>query len=225
MQGHWWLNSGRQRDQWHTMTRTGHVAKLAAGEPEPTLYMNPLAAESLGLQAGEIAALRGEEQTSCLFAKVALDEGLKGKQLFMSMHWAGRYSEQSQVNRAIGQQRDPISGQPAFKSALVHLASAQMHSYGLYVGERRALPECDYQSYQQEQDCGVSRFASLMPLNKAQFAVNGGEQVLHWDLPQGWLMILGRSSTNDSAMRVTGIVLVSPQPIAQDYTMIATLIG
>lgn len=38
-------------------------------------------------------------------------------------------------------------------------------------------------------------------------------------------MILGRSSTNDSAMRVTGIVLVSPQPIAQDYTMIATLIG
>lgn len=225
MQGHWWLNSGRQRDQWHTMTRTGHVAKLAAGEIEPTLYMNPIAAESLGLQAGEIAALRGEDQASCLFAKVALDEGLKGKQLFMSMHWAGRYSEQSQVNRAIGQQCDPISGQPAFKSALVHLAAAQMYSYGIYVGDRRTLPECDYQSYQQEQDCGVSRFASLTELSKAQFVVNAGEQVLRWDLPQGWMMIIGRSSANESAMKVTGIVLVSPQPITQDYTMMVALIG
>ena len=171
------------------------------------------------------AAGWGEDQASCLFAKVALDEGLKGKQLFMSMHWAGRYSEQSQVNRAIGQQCDPISGQPAFKSALVHLAAAQMYSYGIYVGDRRTLPECDYQSYQQEQDCGVSRFASLTELSKAQFVVNAGEQVLRWDLPQGWMMIIGRSSANESAMKVTGIVLVSPQPITQDYTMMVALIG
>ncbi|WP_158147367.1 nitrate reductase [Vibrio fluvialis] len=223
--GEWWLNTGRQRDQWHTMTRTGHIAKLAAAEVEPTLYVNKLAGQSIGLKEGEIAALRSDSQTQCVFARVAFDEGLKGKQLFMSMHWAGRYSAHSQVNRAVLRAADPISGQPAFKSAHVHLAPVTMQSYGLYVGASRTLPECDYVSYQQEERLGVTRFASLTELGKGQFELLSGEQVLRWDLPQGWMMVIGRAKADTPAMEVTGILMVSAQPVEQDYTAMVALIG
>ncbi|MBY7819605.1 nitrate reductase [Vibrio fluvialis] len=223
--GEWWLNTGRQRDQWHTMTRTGHIAKLAAAEVEPTLYVNKLAGQSIGLKEGEIAALRSDSQTQCVFARVAFDEGLKGKQLFMSMHWAGRYSAHSQVNRAVLRADDPISGQPAFKSAHVHLAPVTMQSYGLYVGASRTLPECDYVSYQQEERLGVTRFASLTELGKGQFELLSGEQVLRWDLPQGWMMVIGRAKADTPAMEVTGILMVSTQPVEQDYTAMVALIG
>ncbi|EKO3403142.1 nitrate reductase [Vibrio fluvialis] len=223
--GEWWFNTGRQRDQWHTMTRTGHIAKLAAAEVEPTLYVNKLAGQSIGLKEGEIAALRSDSQTQCVFARVAFDEGLKGKQLFMSMHWAGRYSAHSQVNRAVLRAADPISGQPAFKSAHVHLAPVTMQSYGLYVGASRTLPECDYVSYQQEERLGVTRFASLTELGKGQFELLSGEQVLRWDLPQGWMMVIGRAKADTPAMEVTGILMVSTQPVEQEYTAMVALIG
>ncbi|WP_337163219.1 nitrate reductase [Vibrio fluvialis] len=223
--GEWWLNTGRQRDQWHTMTRTGHIAKLAAAEVEPTLYVNKLAGQLIGLKEGEMAALRSDSQTQCVFARVAFDEGLKGKQLFMSMHWAGRYSAHSQVNRAVLRAADPISGQPAFKSAHVHLAPVTMQSYGLYVGASRTLPECDYVSYQQEERLGVTRFASLTELGKGQFELLSGEQVLRWDLPQGWMMVIGRAKADTPAMEVTGILMVSAQPVEQDYTAMVALIG
>ncbi|EKO3462571.1 (2Fe-2S)-binding protein, partial [Vibrio fluvialis] len=223
--GEWWLNTGRQRDQWHTMTRTGHIAKLAAAEVEPTLYVNKLAGQAIGLKEGEMAALRSDSQTQCVFARVAFDEGLKGKQLFMSMHWAGRYSAHSQVNRAVLRAADPISGQPAFKSAHVHLAPVTMQSYGLYVGASRTLPECDYVSYQQEERLGVTRFASLTELGKGQFELLSGEQVLRWDLPQGWMMVIGRAKADTPAIEVTGILMVSAQPVEQDYTAMVALIG
>lgn len=223
----WWLNTGRQRDQWHTMTRTGHVAKLAAGEVEPTIYVNKLSAETIGLKEGYCAALRSvsDESDSCIFAKVKFDDGLNSKQLFMSMHWAGRYGGQSQVNRTVSSVVDPISGQPAFKSSNVHIAAVQMQSYGIYVGQERDLPSCDYSSYQLDDNAAVTRFANLTKLDKSMFSVGQGEKLFRWDLPQGWMMVIGRQTGNQQQMTVTGVLLISPQPLEQDYTAITALIG
>ncbi len=223
----WWLNTGRLRDQWHTMTRTGHIAKLAAGEVEPTIYVNKLSAETIGLQEGYCAAIRGisDESDSCIFAKVKFDDGLSGKQLFMSMHWAGRYGGQSQVNRTVSSVVDPISGQPAFKSSNVHIAAVQMQSYGIYVGQERDLPSCDYSSYQLDDNAAVTRFANLTKLDKSMFSVGQGEKLFRWDLPQGWMMVIGRQTGNQQQMTVTGVLLISPQPLEQDYTAITALIG
>ncbi|OZS43019.1 nitrate reductase [Photobacterium sanguinicancri] len=54
----WWLNTGRQRDQWHTMTRTGHITALAQSEAEPTVYMHPLSVQQAGLTVGQLVVLR-----------------------------------------------------------------------------------------------------------------------------------------------------------------------
>jgi len=223
----WWLNTGRQRDQWHTMTRTGHIAKLAAGEVEPTVYVNQFSAESIGLQEGHCAAIRGvgDGPDSCIFVKVKFDPGLTGKQLFMSMHWAGRYGGQSQANRTVVSAVDPLSGQPAFKSASVHIAPVKMQSYGMYVGQERDLPSGDYSAYQRDDNAAVLRFANLTTFEKSQFSVHAGEKVLRWDLPEGWMMVIGRQTDSQQEMIVTGVLLISPQPLEQDYSAILPLIG
>jgi len=223
----WWLNTGRQRDQWHTMTRTGYITNLAAGEVEPTVYVNKFSAEAIGLKENYCAALRSvdDESDSCIFVKVKFDQGLARKQLFMSMHWAGCYSGLSQANRVVTSTVDPISGQPAFKSSNVHVAPVEMQSYGMYVGEERSLPAYDYRSYQVDDNASVVRFASLISLDKSMFFIQPGEKVLRWDLPQGWMMVIGRQIATQTEMTVTGIVLVSPQPVEPDYNAIVALIG
>src|SRR5206468_2894728 len=49
------LNTGRVRDQWHTMTRTGHVPRLMAHMREPLLDINPQDAARIGLAEGGLA--------------------------------------------------------------------------------------------------------------------------------------------------------------------------
>ena len=43
------LNTGRIRDQWHTMTRTGKTARLMAQVGEPFIQMHPIDAAAAGL--------------------------------------------------------------------------------------------------------------------------------------------------------------------------------
>ncbi|MDW1812291.1 molybdopterin-dependent oxidoreductase, partial [Vibrio sp. Vb2362] len=125
----WWLNTGRQRDQWHTMTRTGHIAHLAASELEPTVYMNTLSATQNRLKAGQLTKLFQPTSNTSIYAKVAIDEGLGFQELFMSMHWAGRYGGESSVNAIVNSAKDPISGQPAFKSSYVEVQDAAVKTY------------------------------------------------------------------------------------------------
>ena len=51
------LNTGRVRDQWHTMTRTGRVPELARHTPEPLLAINPADAARLGVADGALVEL------------------------------------------------------------------------------------------------------------------------------------------------------------------------
>jgi assimilatory nitrate reductase catalytic subunit len=213
----WWLNTGRQRDQWHTMTRTGHIAKLAAGEAEPTVYMNSKSAAELGIARGEIAKLTMLNSDTELLAKAEFDEGLVGKQLFMSMHWAGKYSGLSQVNRVVQPQFDPISGQPAFKSSPVMISAALIKHYALFVGELRHLPNSDYFSYQQEELCGVWRYASAKALAKSDLLLESDERQFTIDTENGWMTIVCRSGSSALEWSVIGVLIVARKPIGTDY--------
>lgn len=90
----WWLNTGRHRDQWHTMTRTGHIEHLSELDPEPTLYLNSLSGEMLGVSEGELVKIQHPTlaEGSIVYAKAKWDKGLNAKQVFMSMHCTGCYS-------------------------------------------------------------------------------------------------------------------------------------
>ncbi|MFV0576727.1 MAG: molybdopterin-dependent oxidoreductase [Vibrio sp.] len=220
----WWLNSGRQRDQWHTMTRTGHISHLAASEVEPTLYMNPIAAEQAKLSFGHLVKLSSCDDTNSTFARLAEDKGLTHQQVFMSMHWAGLFGGQSQANKALHSVVDPHSGQPAFKSQTVRIQATDIASYGLAIGLDLASTQPDwcYQSlqhvdfaqkranstYQQ----GVWRFADQEIITKSDMKniiqnQYPKAQCVMLDLDKSWCAVIIRQNL------IMGLVMVSSEPI------------
>nr|WP_198531157.1 nitrate reductase [Thauera phenolivorans] len=113
------LTSGRLRDQWHGMSRSGKVARLHghAGEPRIELHAGDLAAH--GLADGELVRVtsrRGE-----LVLPVAASADLRRGQAFVAMHWGRRVLNSAGVNLLFADDFDPFSKQPGLKHAAVRI--------------------------------------------------------------------------------------------------------
>ncbi len=109
------LNTGRYRDQWHTMTRTGLSPRLSQHRREPCLEIHPLDAAALGVTNGGLATVRTPYGQS-LF-RVTVSEGQRPGEVFVPMHWTERTSSQGRCNVLPGSHNDPVSGQPGFKNS------------------------------------------------------------------------------------------------------------
>ncbi|WP_440872602.1 nitrate reductase [Vibrio diabolicus] len=219
----WWLNTGRQRDQWHTMTRTGHIAHLAASELEPTVYMNTLSATQNRLKAGQLTKLFQPTSNTSIYAKVAIDEGLGFQELFMSMHWAGRYGGESSVNAIINSAKDPISGQPAFKSSYVEVQDAAVKTYGMFIGTQFDSSKFLYSAFQAESNLGIWRFAHDKRPKKQSFCRTEKSRRIKIDIALGWLAV-DYDLVGDVRI-IRSVLAVSSEPIQTDYTNFTGLIG
>ncbi|WP_207462513.1 nitrate reductase [Azospirillum sp. SYSU D00513] len=108
------LNSGRLRDQWHTMTRTGLSARLMAHAPEPCLDVHPDTAAENGLTNGGLARVVTPAGTA--LARVRLTDAQHRGELFLPMHWTDRFTGSCVIGRLIDDEAvDPVSGQPDLK--------------------------------------------------------------------------------------------------------------
>ncbi|MFH4437093.1 nitrate reductase [Vibrio diabolicus] len=219
----WWLNTGRQRDQWHTMTRTGHIAHLAASELEPTVYMNTLSATQNRLKSGQLIKLFQPTSNTGIYAKVAIDEGLGFQELFMSMHWAGRYGGKSSVNAIVNSVKDPISGQPAFKSSYVEVQDAAVKTYGMFIGTQFDSGKFLYSAFQAESNLGIWRFAHDKRPKKQSFCRTEKSRRITIDIAQGWLAV-DYDLVGDVRI-IRSVLVVSSEPIQTDYTNFTGLIG
>lgn len=222
----WWMNTGRQRDQWHTMTRTGYIPHLAASECEPTVYINTHSAHSLGLESNQLVEVRSPTTTQRVIAKAVQDDALSRNQLFMSMHWAGKYGGDSQVNALLSRDVDPLSGQPAFKSQQVELLPVNVKAYGLYIGSKLQQRDFIYQSFQCEAKSEVWRFADSQSIAKHDVATIGdvhSQRRVLLDIDAGWLSVGYDDENGTNILR--SILLVSTQPITSDVSQLVNLIG
>ena len=122
------LNTGRYRDQWHTMTRTGKSARLAQHRPEPLLDLHPDDAKSLGLESGDIA--RVETPTGATLLRVRTTVAQARGTLFAPMHWSDANAGGVRVNAAINPEVDPISGQPELKHTPARVTRAAVRWTG-----------------------------------------------------------------------------------------------
>lgn len=109
------LNTGRYRDQWHTMTRTGLSPRLMRHRREPLVEVHPGDAAALGLESGMIARVSTGAGNSLY--RVAVSEGQRPGELFVPMHWTDSMSSGGRTGRLPPQITDPFSGQPAFKNS------------------------------------------------------------------------------------------------------------
>ena len=107
------LNTGRYRDQWHTMTRTGLSAKLARHREEPLVEVHPDDAVAYGLDDGGLARV-ATAQGDSLF-RVAVTDRQRPGELFTPIHWTDRQSTGGRTGLLPRPLVDPHSGQPGFK--------------------------------------------------------------------------------------------------------------
>ncbi|MCU6668981.1 nitrate reductase [Enterobacteriaceae bacterium H4N4] len=133
------LNSGRIRDQWHTMTRTGYVPRLMQHRDEPTVDISPADAARLGVQDGQLARISSAR--GLMVARAQINSGQRAGELFAPMHWNSCFSRQGKINALVEGRCDPHSGQPESKQTAVRLMPWQPAWQGeLYSRDELPLP-------------------------------------------------------------------------------------
>ncbi len=114
------LTTGRIRDQWHTMTRTGKVNKLNKHIDSPFLEIHPEDAFERGIADGdpiEVSNGRGQVRVN---AKVT--DTIKRGVVFLPMHWGKILNkDHSRANNVTNDTIDPQSKQPGFKFSAVQV--------------------------------------------------------------------------------------------------------
>ena len=107
------LNTGRIRDQWHTMTRTGLAPDLCRHAPEPFVEVHPADAEALGVKEGALTRVQTAQGEAVAIARLT-DRQRRGG-AFMPMHWTDAFAPSGRSNPLVAANLDPTSGQPEFK--------------------------------------------------------------------------------------------------------------
>ena len=130
------LITGRLRDQWHTMTRTGKAARLFRHIPEPELSVHP--DDLPELQDGDLAVVESTWGSGTL--RVRHDRGLRRGSVFAPMHWTMQFCGGGRVNSAVNPAADPISGQPEFKHTPVRVRPAALDWHGFAIARHSMGP-------------------------------------------------------------------------------------
>jgi assimilatory nitrate reductase catalytic subunit len=108
------LNTGRYRDQWHTMTRTGLSPRLSQHRREPLVEVHPRDAEREGIEDGDLVRV-ATPQGESLFRAAVVQSQRRGE-IFTPIHWTDRQSNSGRTGLLPRPLFDPHSGQPGFKS-------------------------------------------------------------------------------------------------------------
>lgn len=133
------LNTGRYRDQWHTMTRTGLSPRLSQHRREPLLEVRPEDAAANGIAEGTLARIV-TPQGSAVF-RVALDPGQRRGEIFVPMHWTDAMAGEGRSNRLVAPDVDPVSGQPGFKNGAARIEPVAVEWRGFLVSAQAVRPQ------------------------------------------------------------------------------------
>jgi ferredoxin-nitrate reductase len=115
------LTTGRIRDQWHTMTKTGKVSRLMTHIPSPMLEINPIDAYKAAIKSGDIVVVTSKNGTVRVKAKVS--DSIREGVLFLPMHWGKQLeNDLNRTNNLTNTVVDPTSKEPDFKFTTVSVA-------------------------------------------------------------------------------------------------------
>jgi assimilatory nitrate reductase catalytic subunit len=121
------LNTGRLRDQWHGMSRTGTIGRLFGHVPEPTIDLHGQDMQRLALADGDLVQVTSRRGSIVLPARASEQVGLA--QAFVAMHWGAEFlsgARAAGVNALTSPAFCPSSKQPELKYAAVKLVRAEL---------------------------------------------------------------------------------------------------
>ena len=128
------LNTGRIRDQWHTMSRTGLSASLSQHRAEPYCELHPHDALKYGLKDAELVEVKSA-WGSCVL-RVQFSQNMRRGQIFAPIHWNDQFASDARIGKVVNPVVDPISGEPEFKHTPVMIQPFYTQWQGvLYVRE------------------------------------------------------------------------------------------
>ena len=137
------LNTGRVRDQWHTMTRTGLAPRLLQHIGEPFCALHPEDATRLGIGERELVVVESRWGRALARAQASADQ--PAGTVFMPMHWTGVLSTASRVGAVVNPAVDPVSGQPENKHTPVSVRRFEAAWHGFMLSTvPQPLPRADY---------------------------------------------------------------------------------
>src|SRR5690606_12207048 len=114
------LTTGRLRDHWHTMTRTGLSQTLIGHVEEPVIHLHP--SDMARYRIGSQALVTVKSRRTHLVLPAQADDTLKPGCAFLPMHWGSRFMAGDGVNGLTHGATDPYSGQPELKHCVVSVA-------------------------------------------------------------------------------------------------------
>ncbi len=223
------LNTGRVRDQWHTMTRTGLAPSLLSHTPEPMLAINPLDAARIGLAQGDLARVATEHGEVLLRAD--LRHAQRHGDVFAPMHWTDLFASTGPVARIVSAKLDPVSGQPEMKATPATVTLAKAHFHGLLL--RRSggpLPASCHWVRVPVPEGQMYRLAGLAPMPSGTDLTRFAAALL--DLPNGtdWLEMADRrrgilriAAVSDGALEACLFLASDPSALPQEAAVTAML--
>ncbi|PHR94034.1 MAG: nitrate reductase [Robiginitomaculum sp.] len=161
------MNTGRIRDQWHTMTRTGRAARLFQHMAEPFVDIHPDDARVADIYEADIVEIKSAQGRILVRAQLSARQP-RGT-IFVPMHWSDAYTAKGRVGALIVPDVDAFSGQPAFKSTRVSVARYQTAWHGF------ALSAESFKA-----DIGVEYWARARVKNGHQVELAGAETCTDW---------------------------------------------
>jgi assimilatory nitrate reductase catalytic subunit len=139
------MNTGRIRDQWHTMTRTGKTDKLLQHMPEPFVDINPQDAADYSLEQDDLAIINNDNGE--IIVRVKITKAQTRGNIFVPMHWTSQFASKGRMGVLVNSITCPVSGQPENKHTPVAIEKYASQWFGfLMLTEQaeRLTPISDY---------------------------------------------------------------------------------
>lgn len=137
------INTGRIRDQWHTMTRTGLSPRNSSHLSEPYCEINPEDAAARSISHGAIVNV--ENDLGLVQVRALISDRQAQGSLFLPIHWTDQYASKARIDCLIAAVVDPVSGQPALKQGRATVLPASMAGFGFLISQHKPdVSRCDY---------------------------------------------------------------------------------
>ncbi|HWI85887.1 MAG TPA: molybdopterin-dependent oxidoreductase [Sphingomonas sp.] len=198
------LNTGRYRDQWHTMTRTGLSPRLARHREEPVVELHPRDADRYDLREGGIARV-ATAQGDSLF-RVALTDRQRPGEIFTPIHWTDRQASGGRTGLLPRPLVDPHSGQPGFKSTPARIESVACEWRGFLIvrGNAAETPKCLWHTRITVPDGALYELAGNGPAERLEKTLPEGARIEARDAGRGsWRVAVIREGRLQAALFTT----------------------
>lgn len=218
------LNTGRLRDQWHTMTRTALSPRLSGHMPEPFVDMHPTDAQQLGLAPADIVALSNDHGRCLLRLRITKD--VPQGQLFAPIHWTGETAPAARIDDLVPPIVDSISGQPESKAAPVSAQRYDAKWYGFAVSHDPMNLSFDYWAMARTEAGYRAELAGAVEITdwedtaRAIFGFEGASMQILQDTQRGIARVVCHQEG-----QLIGALFIDRSPVAVMRDYITTLPG